>query len=36
MRDSLKSFVGYVKLSLESDVMNGKRCMYLVCDFNGR
>jgi hypothetical protein len=28
--------VGYVKLSLESDVRNGERCTYLICDFNRR
>ncbi len=26
----------YGELSLESDGRNGERCMYLVCDFNGR
>ncbi len=35
-RDSLRSFVGYVELFLKSDVKNGKRCMYLICDFNER
>jgi hypothetical protein len=32
----LESWVGYGKLSLESDGRNGERCMYLACDFNGR
>jgi hypothetical protein len=27
---------GYVKLSLERDRKNEEKCMYLVCDFNGR
>jgi hypothetical protein len=35
--DALEICVGYGKLfSFESDGRNGKRCMYLVCDFNGR
>jgi hypothetical protein len=34
-RDSLESCVGYGELSLENDGRNGKRCIYLVCDFNG-
>jgi hypothetical protein len=28
--------VGYGELPLESDGRNEERCMYLVCDFNGR
>jgi hypothetical protein len=36
MRDSLRSFVRYVEFFLKSDVKNGKKCIYLICDFNGR
>jgi hypothetical protein len=35
-RDSLESCVGYGELSLENDGRNGKRCIYLVCDFSGQ
>ncbi len=28
--------MGYGELSLESDGRNEKRCVYFVCDFNGR
>ncbi len=28
--------MGYGKLSLENNGKNGKKCMYLTCDFNGR
>jgi len=28
--------VGYGELSLENDGRNGKRCIYLVCDFSGQ
>jgi hypothetical protein len=36
MKDSLKICVGYEKFFLERDGRNEERCMYWVCDFNGR
>jgi hypothetical protein len=35
MNGFIKICVSYGKLSLESDVRNEERCMYLICDFNG-
>jgi hypothetical protein len=28
--------VGYGKFSLKNDERNGKKCMHLVCDVNGK